>query len=74
MEISRYLFQSPYSSQFQVGKVDPSSVSTKTTEQDNSGLESAINQPLENASSFKATQEKEVVPTVSDGTNLDVYA
>ena len=74
MDISRYLFQSPYSSQFQVGKVDPSSVGTKTTEQDSSGLEGAINQPLENASSFKATQEKEVITTVSDATSLDVYA
>ena len=73
MNVSRYIFQSPYSSQVQVGRPDPS------VKQDSSSAvatQSApvVNETLSSAQSFTATQTSEVTPTVSSNNLLDVYA
>ncbi|QOY51880.1 hypothetical protein [Candidatus Sulfurimonas baltica] len=74
MEVTRYIFQSPYSSQVQVGRADTVSVGSKSTADSNSGLDSAINQTVSSAENFKATQVKDVEPTVSTNKTLDIYA
>ena len=74
MQVTRYLFQSPYSSQVQVGRPDTSSSTEQSSVSDDSGLQKAANQSLQNAEAFKATQVKEVKPVVSSDSLLDIYA
>ena len=74
MQVTRYLFQSPYSSQVQVGRPDTSTSGEQKSSVDDSGLQKAANQSLEKAQSFKATQTAEVKPTVSSSSTLDIYA
>lgn len=69
MQVTRYLFQSPYSSPVQFGRVDPSS---KDSSQDNTKLLNSTNETANKAQVFESTQTKEVTPTVSG--KLDVYA
>lgn len=69
MQVTRYLFQSPYSSPVQFGRVDPSS---KDSSQDNTKLLNSTNETANKAQIFESTQTKEVTPTVSG--KLDVYA
>ncbi|WP_304545941.1 hypothetical protein [Sulfurimonas microaerophilic] len=69
MKVTQYLFQSPYSSPVQFGRVDPS---TKDSSQGNTQLLNSTNETANKAQAFKATQTKEVTPTVSG--KLDVYA
>ena len=71
MEVTRYLFQSPYSSQVQVGKPE-TSTSTKDT--------SANNSPVSNITSLesKVTQESQKITQESPKaqpleTLLDTY-
>ena len=79
MQVSRYLFQSPYSSQVQFGTPDPSvkkEESSQTTQKQESNPQQAPalpNESLQNAQNFKSTQIKDVTPTVSNNL-LDVYA
>ncbi|QOY54453.1 hypothetical protein HUE87_11330 [Candidatus Sulfurimonas marisnigri] len=74
MEVTRYIFQSPYSSQVQVGRADTVSVGSKNTADSSSGLDGAINQALSNAENFEATQVKELELTISSDSILDIYA
>jgi hypothetical protein len=74
MQVNSYIFQSPYSSQVQIGRLDTSTNNKETSTQDDSALKNAVNQPLNNAQSFKATQTQEVKPTVDGGALLDTYA
>lgn len=69
MQVTQYLFQSPYSSPVQFGRVDPTS---KDSSQDNTQLLSSTNETANKAQAFKSTQTKEVAPTVTG--LLDVYA
>lgn len=69
MQVTQYLFKSPYSSPVQFGRVDPSS---KDSSQENSQLLNSTNETAKKAQVFESTQTKEVVPTVSG--RLDVYA
>lgn len=74
MQVTRYLFQSPYSSPVQFGRVDPT-----TKDSSNSGdaqLLKSTNQTAVAAQAFEATQTKEVKPSVSGpaGSSLDIYA
>ncbi len=71
MNVTQYTFQSPYSSPFQVGRVDLSSQKSDTTQD---SFEPINNATLENAKSFEATQTKEVTPTVDSTPILDIYA
>ena len=74
MQVNRYIFQSPYSSQVQVGRPDPSVGSEQKAQQDTSGLMQSTNTSLQNAQSFQATQVGEVTPTVTSDNLLDIYA
>ena len=74
MQVNRYIFQSPYSNQVQIGRPDPSLSSEQTTSENTSGLMESTNTSLQNAQSFQATQVGDVVPTVSGDSLLDVYA
>ena len=60
MQVAQYTFQSPSTSQVQVGRLDPSSVKAEKT----SSLPSAVTNP---------TQTQVVKPTVSTN-SIDVYA
>lgn len=70
MNVQQYLFQSPYSSGVQVGRLDPS------TKQEDSGSNPApvqaktFGEILQN--DFVSPQK--VAPTVESGQTLDVYA
>ena len=77
MNVGRYIFQSPYSSQVQVGRPDPSvkneeGESSKT--QSSSGSFTTVNSTVQEAQVFEATQTSEVKPTVESNQLLDVYA
>ncbi|MGB3961439.1 MAG: hypothetical protein WBK95_04335 [Sulfurimonas sp.] len=71
MNVSSYIFQSPYHSQMQIGRPD-----TSAANQQNAAKE-ALNTPnptLEKAQNFQASQTKEVKPTIQDAPLLDTYA
>ena len=72
MQVQRYIFQSPYSSQVQIGRPD-SSVKKETQEQ-NSDVPKSTNQTLQKAEMFQTTQKKEVTPTLESSKFLDLYA
>ncbi|MCW8895575.1 hypothetical protein [Sulfurimonas sp.] len=74
MQVTRYLFQSPYSNQIQIGRPDTSSSTKQSGIENDSGLQKAANQSLQNAEAFKATQIQEVKPAVSSNSLLDTYA
>ena len=75
MNVGSYIFQSPYSSQVQVGRPDPS-----VKKEDSSSSSSAqqgttvVNETLSKAKSFESTQVSEVKPVVKSENLLDVYA
>ena len=73
MNVSRYIFQSPYSSQVQVGRPDPS-VKQESSSAVATQSAPVVNETLSSAQSFAATQVGEVTPTVSSDNLLDVYA
>ena len=71
MQVAQYTFQSPSTSQVQVGKLDASSV-----KQESSSTQSmdVPNKSASDAATFKASQTNEVTPTVSSSENLlDIY-
>ncbi len=72
MNVTQYTFQSPYPTQVQVGRPDPSSQKA-VTQQDDSQLIKNTTTSLSDAQNFKATQIGEVKATV-DAPLLDVYA
>jgi hypothetical protein len=79
MNVSSYLFQSPYSSPVQVGRLDPSTKQEDVKKEDTKpqeGFASApqTNQTQQEAQAFAASQVKEVVPAVQSEKLLDIYA
>ena len=76
MNVSSYIFQSPYSSQVQVGRPDPSVKREDSASASASSAQSApvVNEVVSEAESFEATQTSAVAPTVSSDNLLDVYA
>ena len=74
MNISRYLFQSPYSSQVQIGRPDPSVKKEDSTQSTGAELSKNTNLTQQKAEQFKATQVSEVKPTVDSKQLLDTYA
>jgi hypothetical protein len=71
MTVNRYLFQSPSSSQVQIGRLDPSvkqEDTSSSTQLDTSSQKSQVN-PLQTQNTTA-----EVEPTVSSDALLDVYA
>jgi len=77
MEVTRYIFQSPYSSQVQVGRPETITTGAQKSGQDDAGLIQSTNQSLNNAETFKATQIQDVEPDVKSSLSsvgLDTYA
>ena len=74
MTIDRYLFQSPYSSQVQIGRPDPSVKQEEASNKAAAEFSGSTNQTLQNAQNFKATQIGEAKPTVETYKLLDTYA
>jgi len=77
MNVGSYIFQSPYSSQVQVGRPDPSvksEESENSTTQSSAGSFTAVNSTATEAQTFQSTQVSEVEPTVESNQLLDVYA
>ncbi|QFR50231.1 hypothetical protein FJR48_11020 [Sulfurimonas lithotrophica] len=74
MNTTRYLFQSPYHSQVQFGRPDPSSEQNQKTDNNLTNLNDVNNSVQKEAQSFQATQTTEVKPKVSSANKLDVYA
>jgi len=70
METTRYIFQSPYYNQIQIGKPDASA--SRAKESDTSEIIQSTNKVANEASALKATQTREVTPRVDN--NLDIYA
>jgi len=74
MNVSSYIFQSPYSSQIQIGRLDPSTQKeTSATRSGDSSL-SVVNTTAQKAQTFEATQTKEVKASVESTQLLDIYA
>ena len=74
MTVNRYLFQSPYSNQVQVGRPDPSVKQEQGVQNSGTELPKSTNQTLQKAEAFQATQVSEVEPTVDSNQLLDIYA
>ena len=74
MEVKRYLFQSPYSSQVQIGRPDPSVEQNQKAQEQTQSLVSNTNQTAKEAQQFNSTQTKEVTPSVASKDSLDLYA
>ena len=74
MNVGSYIFQSPYSSQVQVGRPDPNAKSEDSSTATSSQSAPVVNETLSSAQSFEATQVSEVTPTVDSEQLLDVYA
>lgn len=74
MQVTKYLFQSPYSSPVQFGRVDPTTKESST--ENSTQLMSSGNETASKAEALQATQKKEVTPSVSTdtGNKLDIYA
>lgn len=71
MNVSNYIFQSPYPSQVQVGKPD---ISATREEQSKETGANIPNPSLEKAKSVQAVQTQEVKPKVETSSLLDTYA
>ena len=73
MQVAQYTFQSPSSSQVQIGKLDPSSVkeeSTNSAPQQNSVQAQTVGEILTRDTS----SDIKITPTVNSQQLLDVYA
>ncbi|WP_345991152.1 hypothetical protein [Sulfurimonas sp. HSL-1716] len=74
MNITRYIFESPYSSQIQIGRPDPSVKQQASSQQQGSELLQNTNQTTSDAQTFLSTEKKDVTPTVTSTNLLDTYA
>lgn len=76
MNVTRYIYQSPYSSPVQFGTPDPSVKSDDNTRQESANTQSfkLPNESLQNAQNFKSAQTQDVKPVVESNQLLDVYA
>lgn len=72
MQVAKYTFQSPSTSQVQVGRLDPSSVKEEKSSSQAELPSSALNKTAAEAQSFAQTQVKEVKPTLSEN-SIDLY-
>lgn len=75
MNVTRYIYQSPYSSPVQFGTPDPSVKSDDNTQQSaNTQSFKLPNESLQNAQNFKSAQTQDVKPVVESNQLLDIYA
>jgi len=71
MTVNSYIFQSPSSSQVQVGRLDTSV--NQGSSSSSAGLDTT-SKSLQDAKSFQASQKSEVKVTIQNEQLLDVYA
>jgi hypothetical protein len=69
MEVQRYIFQSPSSSQVQIGRPDPS---VKQEDTSTKSSQEQLNIPSQTATQVQSTSE--VKPTIQASSLLDIYA
>ncbi|MCW8837200.1 MAG: hypothetical protein OQK11_00725 [Thiovulaceae bacterium] len=74
MDSVRYLFQSPYNSQVQFGRPDPTSTSEQKTQENLDSIQEVNDTTAQKAESFETVQTNEVTPKVESPFTLDVYA
>ena len=77
MTVDRYIFQSPYSNQLQIGRPDPSATSKEETSSVSTDILKGPDHVQQEAPTFKSpTVEKteEVQPTNNSNQLLDLYA
>ena len=79
MNVDRYLFQSPYSSQVQIGRPDPAIVQKEdvaATEGDSFTANKTATNPLQAQTSSESSSSTETTttPSVDTGSKLDIYA
>ena len=72
MEVSSYLYQSPYSSPVQYGKVDTNT--QKSEEQQPSDKLSDSSQSAQNAQASGTSQTTDTTSAASSSSKLDLYA
>jgi len=74
MQVAQYTFQSPSSSQVQIGRLDPSSKEDVTDQSASAQSTSSTNETLQDDKSFETTPVLEVNPAVKSEQLLDLYA
>ena len=75
MDVARYTFQSPYPSQIQIGRPDPTvKQEDKSGSKEKSELPSTMNETQRKSQSFEATQKKEVQAVVTANNGQQVAA
>ena len=73
MQVAEYIFQSPYPSPVQVGRLDPNSLKDNSTNSNQSNPAAMTNETEQKAKSLESSLKQEVKPTVSNN-RLDLYA
>lgn len=74
MNINRYIFDSPYPNQVQIGRPDPSMKEDVSTGQTNPQLPKNTNETAIKVEDFSGVQKQDVKSTVNSNNLLDVYA
>ena len=75
MQVSSYIFQSPYSSQVQIGRLDTSKNTQSADDEDNSKQVKAVNIPPNTAQALQENESKlKVVKAIENSSTLDLYA
>ncbi|MBU0632414.1 hypothetical protein KKA17_07205 [bacterium] len=74
MNISKYIFQSPYPNQVQIGRPDPSAKNDVSSQQPSAELLKDDSKTAAKAEALLQTEKKDIKPTVSSTNLLDTYA
>lgn len=77
MNVDTYIFQSPYSSQVQVGRLDPNASSDESNSNEDQQVENnteAAKQESQLLQDIEASKTLEVAPTKNSDALLDLYA
>ena len=75
MDVTRYTFQSPYSSQIQIGKPDPTSKQEAQAQNTNSEFIGDMNKSTKDTQVIQSINNTtEVEPTIKSEQLLDLYA
>lgn len=74
MNISRYIFQSPYPNQVQIGRPDPSASKDLSSHQQSTEILENPDTIEDKSAALSQTDQKDVKPEVSSTNLLDTYA
>jgi len=75
MQVNSYIFQSPYSSQVQVGRLDTSKNTQSSDDKSDSKQSEAVNIPPNTAQALQENESKlKVAKAIEDTSTLDIYA